>query len=318
VLTVAKAWDDGIFAMAAQAAYWETLSLPPLLLGLLGSLGFVTDWFGPQTLAGVQHTIVRFAGSVFNAEVVNSFIAPTVSSILNRGRADVVSVGFPIALFSGSSAVSSLVDSVTYAHEQYDIRHPVWQRVFALLIYLAALVLAVFTLPVVTLGPSLVSNALPGSWTPTVQALINTAYFPVVGLVIVTGLTTFYKIALPRSLPWLRLLPGSVLATVVFVASAAGLRFYIAVIGSTGYTYGALATPIAYLIFAFLIGFAVVLGAQLNNAIQQIWPIRPEQRRHRIQKALRIWRARTALRMARPGAPAPEHHEDPDRPGGNG
>ena len=40
-----------------------------------------------------------------------------------------------------------------------------------------------------------------------------------------------------------------------------GLKFYLQWITSTGYTYGALATPIAFLLFAFFLGFAVVIGA---------------------------------------------------------
>ncbi|MCW2563128.1 MAG: putative rane protein, partial [Mycobacterium sp.] len=35
---------------------------------------------------------------------------------------------------------------------------------------------------------------------------------------------------------------------------------------------GALATPIAFLLFAFFLGFAVMLGAELNAAIQEEWP----------------------------------------------
>jgi membrane protein len=305
VRTLSKAWDDGIFAMAAQAAYWQALSLPPLLLGLLGSMGYVAGWFGPATLVSVQHGIIRFAGTIFNHEVVSQFIEPTVADILSRGRADIISVGFAIALFAGSSAISSLVDSITFAHEQYDIRHPLWQRVFALLLYLVALVVAVITLPLLALGPVLVGKVLPRSWTPAVLGAINTFYYPVVLVVIVLGLTTLYKAALPRSLPWHRLLPGAVLATLVFVISANGLRFYIAAITNTGYTYGALATPIAFLLFAFLIGFAVVLGAQLNNALQEAYPVRPEHRRRRIQRALGLYALRERTGRAREPAPAP-------------
>jgi membrane protein len=111
-------------------------------------------------------------------------------------------------------------------------------------------------------------------------------YYPAVLVVIVLGLTTLYKAALPRSLPWRRLLPGALLAMAVFAISATGLRIYIAAITSTGYTYGALATPIAFLLFAFLIGFAIVLGAQLNNAIQEIWPVRPSRWRRQVQRML--------------------------------
>ncbi|HEY2207542.1 MAG TPA: YhjD/YihY/BrkB family envelope integrity protein [Pseudonocardia sp.] len=297
--TLSKAWDDGIFSMAAQSAYWQTLSLPPLLLGLLGSMGYLTGLFGAQTLAAVQRGIVRFSGTIFNQEVVGQFIAPTVADILSRGRADIISVGFPIALFAGSSAISSLVDSITFAHEQYDIRHPAWQRLFSLLIYLVTLVVAVVTFPLLAIGPELLNAVLPGSWTPALLGSINTFYYPVVVVVIVLGLTTLYKLALPRSLPFLRLLPGAVLAMVVFAVSAFGLRIYIAAITSTGYTYGALATPIAFLLFAFLIGFAVVLGAQLNNAIQEVWPVEHTPNRQRLQRPLRKL-ARRSTDVVRP------------------
>jgi membrane protein len=312
--TLSKAWDDGIFAMAAQAAYWETLSLPPLLLGLLGSMGYVAGWIGPESLIQVQHGIIRFAGTIFNHEVVSQFIEPTVGDILSRGRADIVSIGFPIALVAGSSAISSLVDSITFAHGQYSIRHPAWQRIFALLIYLVALVVTVITLPLLTLGPELLKRILPSSWAPAVLSLINTFYYPVVVVVIVLGLTTLYKVSLPRSLPWRRLLPGAVLAMLVFAISALGLRIYIAAITSTGYTYGALATPIAFLLFAFLIGFAVVLGAQLNNAIQEIWPVHPQQRRRRIQRMLGVRQLTESLGIDREAAPSPPGTHPPGHP----
>ena len=41
---------------------------------------------------------------------------------------------------------------------------------------------------------------------------------------------------------------------------------------ATGYTYGALATPIAFLLFAFFLGFAIMIGAELNAAIEEELP----------------------------------------------
>ena len=121
---------------------------------------------GPATVGIVEGKIVAFARQVFTPEVVDQLIAPTASSILTRGRADVVSVGFLIALWAGSSAIASVVDSITEAHGQNGVRHPVWQRLFSLLIYLFALVVAVFTLPMVALGPDLLPQVLPGGVAP--------------------------------------------------------------------------------------------------------------------------------------------------------
>ena len=62
------------------------------------------------------------------------------------------------------------------------------------------------------------------------------------------------------------------LAAAVFLVATVGLRIYLTYITSTGYTYGALATPIAFLLFAFFLGFAIMIGAELNDAIEEEWP----------------------------------------------
>ncbi|MHA6795104.1 YihY/virulence factor BrkB family protein [Pseudonocardia bannensis] len=310
--TLDKAWGDSIFSMAAQAAFWQALSLPPLFLALLGSLGYVGGWFGPDTVRIVEGKIVQFSRQVFTPEVVDQIIAPTAASILTIGRADLVSTGFVISLWAGSSAISSLVDSITEAHSQYDVRHPVWQRVFSLLIYLFALVAAVFTLPIVALGPDLLPEVLPEAWRPTATSIIGAFYYPGAGLLLVLVLTALYKVALPHSLPWRRLLPGALLAMLVFIVSTTGLRVYMAVITTTGYTYGALATPIAFLLFAFLLGFSIVLGAQLNNAVEEVWPSRPTRRQRRLRRMLSM--RRIAARALSPAGPDGAGNTGPSGP----
>lgn len=306
--TLGGAWDQDIFSHSAQAAFWQALSLPPLFLALLGSLGYVGDWFGNDTVRVVEESIVTFARQVFTPDVVDEIIAPTASSILTDGRADVVSVGFVIALWAGSSAIASLVDSITEAHGQKLVRHPVWQRIFSLLVYLLALVVAIFTLPVIALGPDLLPQVLPESWRGAATSLIGAFYYPGAALITVLVLTAMYRLALPHTLPWRRLLPGALLAMVVFIASATGLRVYIAVLTSTGYTYGALATPIAFLLFGFLLGLSIVLGAHLNHAVEQVWPSHPEPRPRRSDRlrAMRIQPGMPAVAgpPAPPGAPA--------------
>ncbi len=111
---------------------------------------------------------------------------------------------------------------------------------------------------------------------------------------------------------------------VVFIASTTGLRVYIAVLISSGYTYGALATPIAFLLFGFLLGLSIVLGAHLNNALEVVWPSRTapgERRSERLRAAAKrgtdrvTGRGATANANERNGAPsdapAPPHPELP-------
>jgi membrane protein len=266
--TLAKSWDDSIFSESAQAAFWCALSLPPLLLGMLGSLAYIAPLFGPDTLPVIQEQFVSTAGRFFSPSVVNEIIEPTVRDIVKGARGEVVSLGFVISLWAGSSAISAFVDSITEAHDQTPLRHPVRQRFFALGLYMVMLVFAIISAPFVALGPRKIAEWLPDSW----DNVLAFGYYPVLFLVLVVAMNILYRVSLPKPLPSHRLLLGSILATVVFLVATFGLRFYLTWITATGYTYGALATPIAFLLFAFFLGFAIMLGAELNAAIQEEWP----------------------------------------------
>ncbi|GAB2713789.1 YihY/virulence factor BrkB family protein [Nocardia thraciensis] len=295
-----KAWDDSIFAKSAAAAFWQTLSLAPLLLGLLGSLGYVGGWFGPDTVEIVEGKIISFSRNLFSPTVVDDLIAPTVGDVLGRGRGAVVSVGFVLSLWAGSSAMATFVDAIVAAHNQQDARHPVWQRIFALLLYVLFLVVSVFVLPLVALGPTLIGRALPDGWREPGLRLLDGFYYPGTGLLLIVGLTTLYKLALHRSLPWHRLFGGALVAGVFFMAASDGLRRYLTWVTRTGISYGALATPIAFLLFTFFLGFAVILGAEFNATVQEFWPARTTRFEH-----MRRWLTRQ-LR-----GNAPERHEKP-------
>jgi membrane protein len=276
--TLSKSWDDSIFSESAQAAFWCALSLPPLLLGMLGSLAYVAPIFGPQTLPTIEDRLIRTANSFFSPNVVNEIIEPTVRDILLGARGEVVSIGFVISLWAGSSAVSAFVDSIVEAHDQTPLRHPVRQRFYALGLYVGMLVFVIVTAPFIALGPIKIGEHIPESW----ANVLRFGYYPVLFLSFVMAVTFLYRVSLPRPLPSHRLLLGSVLAAAVFLVTTVGLRVYLTSITATGYTYGALATPIAFLLFAFFLGFAIMLGAELNAAVQEEWPA-PVTHAHRLR-----------------------------------
>ncbi len=266
--TLSKAWDDSIFSESAQAGFWSVLSLPPLLLGMLGSLAFVAPLFGPDTLPTIQARLISTANSFFSKNIVTEIIEPTVHDIVIGARGEVVSIGFIISLWAGSSAISAFVDSIVEAHDQTPLRHPVRQRFYALGLYVVGLVIIIASAPFVALGPRKIAEYLPDSW----DNILQYGYYPLMVCSLVLTITVLYRLSLPKPLPTHRLVIGAVLASVSFVVATGGLRVYLTYITRTGYTYGALATPIAFLLFAFFLGFAIMLCAELNHAIQEEFP----------------------------------------------
>jgi len=297
--TLSKSWDDSIFSESAQAGFWSALSLPPLLLGVLGSLAYVAPLFGRDTLLSIEKSIISTTHSFFSPSVVNEIIEPTIRDITANARGEVVSVGFVISLWAGSSAISAYVDAVVEAHDQTPLRHPVRQRLFALFLYVVMLVFVVATAPVIVVGPRKVSEHIPYS----LANILRYGYYPTLVLGLMIGVIVLYRVSLPVPLPTHRLVFGAMLATAFFVIATLGLRIYLRWITTTGYTYGALSTPIAFLLFAFFGGFALMLGAELNAAIQEEFPA-PATHAHRLRNWLL---ARAGVGTDPADSPSPQH-----------
>jgi membrane protein len=267
--TLSRAWGDRILGLSAEAAFWQLLSLPPLFLALLGSLGYLSGLLGPETVNEIEQRLLEAFSRAFTPSVVDEVIAPTVNQVLREGRAEVISVGFLIGLWAGSSATATFVNTVTIAYGMRDLRGAIRSRLLALFLYLLTVLIGVVLLPVMVLGPGRLVGLFPQSVRGDVETAVNAAYWPTVAGLLLLGLVTFYHLAPPRRLPWLRGFPGAVLAGVVFLLGSIALRTYIGFIVGQGLTYGALAAPIGALLFFYVLALAVLLGAELNATIEQ-------------------------------------------------
>src|ERR1700749_2513849 len=221
--TLTKSWDDSIFSESAQAGFLSALSLPALLLGLLGTLAYVAPLFGPDMLPSILRQIISTAHSVFSPSVVNEIIEPSIRDIANNARGEVVSLGFVISLWAGSSAISAFVDSVVEAHDQTPLRHPVRQRLFALLLYVVMLLFLIVTAPLMVRGPRKLAEFIPDG----LQDVLAYGYYPALLTGLIVTVVILYRVALPEPLPSHRLIFGAALASGAFVIATLGLRLYL-------------------------------------------------------------------------------------------
>lgn len=297
--TLAKAWKDRILGLSGEAAFWQILSIPPLLIGLLGSLGYLGSLIGDAAVLEIEEKLLSVSAEVLTADVVDEVVAPTLNDILGSGRLDVVSLGFLLSLWAGSSATATFMNTIVIAYDQRDIRGPIRTRLKALWLFVVGMFVAVITLPLLVLGQDVLVSLFPRTWQPVVTVLVNGIYWPIVLTGLVLALTSFYHVTLADRLPWRRHLPGTMLAVVFFLAAAVVLRAYVADILTAALPYGALAAPIGVLLFLFFFGMAVLLGAELNATIQARWPapLRRHDRRRRRRRAAKL--AEEARRLGR-------------------
>jgi membrane protein len=285
--TVSASWNDRVLGLSAEAAFWQLLSLPSLLLALIATLGYVSRWLGHNTVNRTEAQLESVFSKAFSREVVDQLIAPILDQVLRGNRADIVSIGFLIALWAGSSATATFVNTITIAYGMRDMRGAVRSRLLALWLFLGSMLVGVVVLPLLVLGPTLLADIFPDRQRATASAVIHDAYYPTIVVLLLLGLTTLYHLAPPRRLPWRRGVPGAILAMLIFLGGSAGLRAYITFILSHNHAYGTLAAPVAALLFFFILALGVLIGAEFNAAVEQLSPTPARQPR---VLAPRAWR----------------------------
>jgi membrane protein len=282
-----------VTGLASEAGFFALLSLPPLILGLFGGLGYVGSALGPDAVETVRTSISEYASRFLTPAVINSTLGPTVDDVFTDGRFDLISLGFLLSLWSGSRALNVFVDTISIMYGQADERGIVHTRVLSFSLYLLALLLGIVTIPLVLLGPSLLGDILPEPW----DALI-VLYWPLVTLLTVGGLTNLYHVSTPRRSPWLRDVPGAVLTLVIWLLASFFVRGTIAASLSGGTSiYGPLSAPIVLLIWLYALAIAVLIGAAFNAAIRELWPA--EEHRSLRRRLWTSWRERRRTRAHR-------------------
>jgi membrane protein len=269
---VGKAWHDRILGLSAEAAFWQLLSVAPLLLAALGALGYLGPVFGADAVASAQSWLIRVAGEVAAPRVVDQVVEPVVSEVLSRGRPDVVSLGFVVGLWAGSSATATFVNTITIAYGQRELRGALRSRLLALRVYLGFLAMGALLLPMLVIGPDLLLRVLPGAWRETVTLAVKLAYWPLTALLTLVALATLYHVATPVRLRWRRAFPGAAVALVLFLVLSSALRLYVETVASEFMVFSALAVPVLALLYFYALAFAILLGAELNAALEQRWP----------------------------------------------
>lgn len=268
VSTVGTCMRNRVTGLAAEAAFFAILSLPPLIFALAGSIGYVFAQFSDNQIDDVRSTVLDLAARALTPETVDSIIRPTLDDVFRGGRYDVISIGFILALWSGSRALNVFVDTITIMYGLGGHRGIVRTRALSFLLYVLGMLTGVVTIPLVVAGPSVVARTLPDR-----LDFLNQLYWPTVVLLCVVFLTTLYHVSVPVRTAWRYNVPGAVFTMFCWVVGSAVLRWVLVgtAQGSTS-IYGPLAAPIAVLLWLYILSIAVLIGAALNASFDQIWP----------------------------------------------
>jgi membrane protein len=250
---------------AAALTYYSVLSVFPGLIVLVSLLGVV----------GTEDTIdglLRIIDALGPQSAVDALEDPIRSAVEHSGAASVALVaGLVVALWSASGYVGAFTRASNLIYD-VDEDRPIWKRrpLELLITVVMVLVLAVVLLGLFVGGPLADAIGDEIGIGDTALKVWSIAKWPVLFAIVVLVLALLYRVAPNARHAGLRwILPGSLLATLLWIIASAGFSTYVSHFGSYSNTYGGLAGVVVFLIWIWLTNVAVLFGAQFAAELER-------------------------------------------------
>jgi membrane protein len=178
-----------------------------------------------------------------------------------------------LAVTSSSAAMIAIIDTLNHAYGVEESRP--WWRVrllaIALTVGLALFILVSFAL--VLAGPTLATR-LADLWRlgPLFEWTWKILQWPIVFALVGLGITLVYYFAPDAEQRWVWVTPGAVLTAVLWLLASLGFKLYVSNFASYTETYGAIGGVMVLLLWFYISGLVMLLGAELNAEIEHASP----------------------------------------------
>jgi membrane protein len=255
--------------LAAEVAFWATLSIFPALLAVAAALGSVDALVGTDAAERTRAELVDGVTELLGGTA--SGVASTVDGLFDRPRPSLVSVGLVALVWAASRAFTALIRALDVIYGVDERRSWVRVRLTGLGLALGSLAVGSLVLAAVVVGPLLgrgpaVSEAVGlGDAFATAWTWVR---LPVAALVLVAWATTIFHLAPDHRTPWRWDLPGALLTMGLWLVGHLGLLAYLSLTaGSTNAVFGVLGGALTLLLWLFVLAAGALLGAELNAAV---------------------------------------------------
>ncbi len=268
VRTVDRSIEHRLPGLAAEIAFWVLLSLPALLLAIIATAG-VLGGEGTSWREQLVNRVTDVSQIALTPTTIEGVVRPVLEGLFDEGGVGLVSFAFLATVWTASRAVRVVLTTIAVTADMKGVR-PGWKdRLLGFGLTFGALLAGIVLTPLLLTGPGFGEQLaqMIGPEGAFVADVWRVAYWPTTTLIAMAGLALLYHVGVPGRSPWRRDLPGAVLATVVWLLGSGGLRLYGAWVLDDDSAYGPLAGPIVALLWLWLTGLAVLVGAEFNAQV---------------------------------------------------
>lgn len=258
-----QVWEDEVTSRAAELAYYAVLAVFPALL-------FMTALFGVWAGVGTQlrTDVLAYIDQVAPPSAAK-LIRDTLDEVVEGSGGGKLSFGLLFTLWAASSGMGAVIAALNTAYGVKESRAWWRARLQAIALTLALVALIGVTLAVIFFGgrigdaldDRLDMNLLAWTWRILGGPLAFCSLTLAFALVYYFGPNVEHR-------KWYWVTPGSAVAVVLFLLFSAGFRLYLGWFDSYNKTYGSLGAVIILLLWLYLCGAALMVGAEVNSEIE--------------------------------------------------
>jgi membrane protein len=260
--TVREIDHDNCLGLAAQLAFYFFLSLFPALLFLVALIGYLP-------VDNLLAQLLQALGTIAPSEVL-ALLRAQLDEVARGSYGSLLTLGILGAIWSSSAAMVAIIDALNHAYD-IDERRPWWRRRIVAIVLTVALALFIVTsLVLVIVGPGVAS--LMAAWVgldPAFSLVWAIGRWPLMIFLVVLGVDLVYHFAPNRRVRWMWITPGSVLATGMWMVSSFAFKWYVTNLANFNATYGAIGGVVVLLLWFYVSGLAILIGAELNGVIEE-------------------------------------------------
>jgi membrane protein len=255
-----QALGHGITDLAAALAYYSFLAMPAVLLVAVGLFSLFAS---PDAIT----TLIDKLGTVAPSQTTQLLEDSLRRMNENKnGSLVMVIIGFLLALWTTTGAMTAFMRSVNRAYDRDESRGFVRQRLVAVQMVVAMSVAFLLIFGLLVLGPVMsgwIGNAL------NIEGVMGWLWWVVQWPVLLIGLLAVFATVLylgpnidhPR---WRFVTPGAVFAVVVWLLASGLFAVYTSMFSTYNKAWGSLAAVIVMLTWLWVTGIALLLGAEIN------------------------------------------------------
>lgn len=262
---LARTWremsSDRVSLAASGCAFWGTLALFPFISMLISIYGLAFDPATVEPQLEVLRDLLPASAFALIAERVHTLVSHGSGEL---GVSLLLSTG--IALWSSSTGTKSMISALNLAYAEEEQRGFLRFQAVGLLMTLGAIFGAILGIALLVLLPAAITLVGLDAHSST---LLQLGSFAVLVVFVLLALSLLYRFGPSRrEARWHWVTPGSLVATVLWLAASGLFSFYVTHLASYDATYGPLGAVVGVMMWFWVSAYAVLLGGELNAELE--------------------------------------------------